>query len=38
MYTLDQCLYLLDARYVLLEGSGWKDYSGDHSFAYSSLI
>ena len=38
MYTLDQCLYLLDAGYVLLEGSWWKDYSGDHSFAYSSLI
>lgn len=38
MYTLDQCLYLLDAGYVLLEGSWWKDYSGDHSFAYLSLI
>ena len=38
MYTLDQCLYLLDAEYVLLEGSWWKDYSGDHSFAYLSLI
>lgn len=37
MYTLDQSLYLLDAGYVL-EGSWWKDYSGDHSFAYSSLI